>query len=59
MTRAEALARRLFPDDVADGTDCRAEIGREGQPCSACASRNAAWTDRVREVRAALQDTTP
>jgi hypothetical protein len=52
--RAITAARLLFPDEVADGSDCRAEIGREGEPCRSCAARNAAWVARVREVRAAL-----
>lgn len=52
--RAVRVASALFPDEVADGSDCRAEVGREGEPCRACAARNAAWADRVREVRRAM-----
>lgn len=52
---AERLARRLFPDDVADGKDCRAEVGREGAPCGACAAANSQWADRVQAVRLALE----
>lgn len=54
--RAIVVAARLFPDEVADGSDCRAEVGREGSPCRACESRNAAWIARVREVRAAMME---
>jgi hypothetical protein len=39
--RAMIVAARLFPDDVTDGTDCKAEIGREGLPCRNCARANA------------------
>lgn len=52
--RAIITARALFPDEVADGSDCRAEVGREGEPCRSCAARNTAWIERVREVRAAM-----
>ena len=54
--RARAIARRLFPDDYADGSDCRNEYGRRGEPCRVCAERNAAWQDRIAQVRAAVMD---
>lgn len=54
--RAIRVARALYPDEVADGSDCRAEIGREGEPCRACAARNAEWVARVREVRKAMME---
>lgn len=54
IDRAAAVARRLFPDDVSTGQDCRAEAGREGEPCSICADRWASWRRRVIETRAAL-----
>lgn len=54
--RAEALARRLFPDDYHDGSDCRAEVGREGQPCRACAERAEAWQARLAQVRTSLTE---
>lgn len=52
--QAAIAARELFPDDYADGTDCRAEIGKEGEPCSACAENNRRWNERVEQVRAAM-----
>jgi hypothetical protein len=52
--RAIIVASALYADEVTDGTDCRAEIGREGEPCHACAYRNQQWQDRVRSVRAAM-----
>lgn len=54
QARAIAVASALYPFEFADGGDCRAEHGREGQPCSACAYRNEEWKTRVREVRAAM-----
>lgn len=54
--RAETVARALFPDDYHDGTDCRAEIGREGQPCSICAMQREAWLERVAKVREAVKE---
>lgn len=54
--RAIAVAKALFPDEAANGTDCRAEIGREGEPCRACADANAQWVERVRQVRQAMID---
>jgi hypothetical protein len=53
-SRALHVARSLFPDDYSDGGDCRAEHGREGEPCRICAARNEAWQARVNEVRAAM-----
>lgn len=54
MEMVEKIAVRLFPDDVADGSDCRREFGREGQPCMICADKNERWLGRKREVREAL-----
>lgn len=54
QNRAIRVARKLFAEEIADGSDCRAEIGREGEPCRLCAERNELWTNRVREVRAAM-----
>lgn len=54
QARAVAVAVRLFPEEAATGDDCRAKIGREGEPCRACAERNAAWSERVRAVRLAM-----
>lgn len=54
--RAIMVARALFPDEIADGSDCRAEHGREGEPCRVCAENNQRWKDRVREVRAAMME---
>ncbi len=48
------VAALLFPDEVADGGDCYAEIGREGEPCRVCAGRNEDWAARIEKVRAAL-----
>lgn len=52
--RAIAVAVRLYPDEIADGSDCKGEIGREGEPCRICAAKNTNWIERVREVRAAM-----
>jgi hypothetical protein len=52
--RAHAAAATLYPEEVTDGSDCRAEVGREGEPCRACAAANERWTERVRQVRAAM-----
>lgn len=52
--KAERVALALFPDDFHDGSDCRAEIGREGQPCRACAEKTERWQERIRSVSAAL-----
>ena len=52
--RAMVAAARLFPDEVATGTDCRAEIGREGEPCRACACANRQWLRRIAETRLAM-----
>ena len=51
--RAESVARELFPDDFHAG-DCRAEHGREGQPCRICVTANEAWATRVQGVRNAM-----
>ena len=51
--RAESVARELFPGDFHAG-DCRAEHGREGQPCRICAALNEAWQARVQGVRNAM-----
>lgn len=51
----ERIARRLFPDDIHDGHDCRAEIGRGGQPCRICANLAERWTARIESVRAAVE----
>lgn len=54
--RAVIAARKLFPDEarIDPTADCRLETGREGQPCRICAAANQRWTNRVREVRAAM-----
>ena len=52
--RAESVARLLFPDEVADGNDCRHERERIGQPCRICADGNAEWQARIAGVRAAM-----
>ncbi|MCO5072091.1 MAG: hypothetical protein M9944_12875 [Rhizobiaceae bacterium] len=51
----EKVARALFPDDIADGSDCHDEWGREGQPCSVCAGKNEWWQSRLKTVREALE----
>lgn len=50
-----AIATRLFPDSVTDGSDCQAEIGREGQPCRACFEKNREWNDCLETVKAAIE----
>lgn len=55
--RAAKAAFLLFADQATDGSDCRAEIGREGEPCRVCAERNDQWAERVREVRLAMIET--
>jgi len=52
--RAARVAFELFREDATDGTDCRQEIGRIGEPCRACGERNEAWAERVRSVRLAM-----
>ncbi len=52
--RAIYVASKLFPDDMTDGSDCKNESGRVGEPCNVCADKNKQWSDRVREVRAAM-----
>lgn len=52
--RAAKAASILYADEVTDGSDCRAEIGREGKPCRICESRNDQWASRVRAVRWAM-----
>lgn len=52
--KAERIALALFPDDFHDGTDCRAEIDRVGEPCRICADKLKLWQSRIREVTAAL-----
>lgn len=54
MGRAEAVARRLFPDEAFSGEDCRNEVGLVGEPCAICAGRWADWRRRVLQTRAAL-----
>jgi hypothetical protein len=54
--RAIMVATALFPDEIADGSDCRDEVGRVGLPCTYCNERNQAWRTRVRTVRAAMID---
>lgn len=54
QSRAIAVTAALFPDEIADGSDCRAEVGREGEPCRLCDARNTQWTERVRQVRKAM-----
>jgi hypothetical protein len=54
--RAIVATRLLFPSDIADGGDCRAEHGREGESCRVCAENNLRWTERVRQVRTAMME---
>ena len=51
---AERVTHALFPDDFHDGTDCRAEVARIGEPCRVCADNLDRWRNRIREVTAAL-----
>lgn len=53
--KIESIARALFPDDYHDGTDCRAEVGREGEPCRHCAYQREEWLKRVASVKAAME----
>lgn len=52
--RAVTVARKLFPEEYSDGSDCRNEFGRIGESCRICIAKNAAWDKRVAEVRAAM-----
>lgn len=52
--RAAKVASSLYADEATDGSDCRAEVGREGEPCRICESRNDQWASRVRAVRWAM-----
>lgn len=55
IERAERVARALTPAwEIADGSDCRAEIDHLGEPCRICADWNANWQRRIAEVRAAM-----
>lgn len=54
--RAIAVASALFADEIADGSDCRKEWQREGEPCRCCADRNDNWSERVRAVRRAMME---
>jgi hypothetical protein len=52
---AVAVATLLFPNEVADDSDCRKEVGREGQPCMICAEKNEQWQRRIGETMDALR----
>ena len=52
-TRATTVARQLFPE-ASPVEDCKAEIGREGQPCRICAAHNAEWSAIVTRTREAM-----
>ena len=52
--QAEAIAKRLFPDLISDGSDCKAEIGREGLPCRPCQEKNEAWTHCLELVKTTI-----
>lgn len=54
IDRAESMACQLFPDEYHDGSDCKNEKGREGQPCNICASSREQWLNRVQQVRDAM-----
>src|SRR5688500_15774081 len=56
---AETIARLLFPGAVHDGSDCRNEIGREGQPCRICAASAEEWANTIEKVKAALLAASP
>jgi hypothetical protein len=56
QSRAITVAKRLFPDEIADGSDCLSEVGREGEPCRHCAHINSNWSERVRQVRLAMME---
>jgi hypothetical protein len=53
--RAAHVARLLYPDAYHEpGYNCRAEIGREGEPCRICLGNEAEWLETVACVRAAI-----
>jgi hypothetical protein len=53
---AERVAALLWPEKATVlGMDCRAEIGREGEPCRICAEADMLWRVRVERVRDALE----
>ena len=54
--RAALVAARLFPEEIATGTNCCAETGNEGSPCGFCDERNKSWENRIRQVRSALME---
>lgn len=56
LPRAERVARKLFADEIADGSDCKAEHGFVGLPCTVCAANNERWAARIQEVRAAMME---
>jgi len=53
---AERVAALIWPEKAfVLGMDCRAEIGREGEPCRICAEADTLWRVRVERVRDALE----
>ena len=52
--RAAVVAAELFPDDVADGSDCQIDRALPGAPCVFCMAKNQEWAQRVRATRAAM-----
>ena len=51
LNQTEHIALALFPDDFHDGSDCRAEMNREGKPCRVCADNRERW---LRSFRLAI-----
>jgi|JI10StandDraft_1071094.scaffolds.fasta_scaffold199727_3 hypothetical protein len=56
LNQTEHIALALFPDDFHDGSDCRAEMNREGKPCRVCADNRERWLQRLATVRKAVSD---
>jgi hypothetical protein len=55
-TKAETIARRLFPEEIPPEENCRAQVGREGLTCYICEEQTERWQERVAQVAAALED---
>lgn len=51
------IVASLFPDDVHNGSDCRNEIGREGQRCRICEEHYQRWINTQKRVQDAINAT--
>ena len=56
LNQTEQIALALFSGNFHDGSDCRAEYGREGEPCRICADKRERWLQHLADVRKAVSD---